>query len=59
MTNGRLILFMFVWAFAAAVIIGGIAAWLTGDYRVIGLVGLAAASIGAALTGYYHNRVSH
>jgi hypothetical protein len=59
MTNSRLILFLAVGPFAAAVIIGGVLAWLTGDLRVVGLVGLAAAIVGAGLTGYYENRVPH
>lgn len=59
MTNGTLILLLAVGPFAAAVMIGGGLAWLTGDLRVVGLVGLAAAIVGAGLTGYYQNRVSH
>ena len=59
MTNGKLILLLAAGPVATAVIIGGGGVWLTGDYRVVGLMGLVAASVGAALTGYYYNHVSH
>ena len=59
MTNGRLILVMVVMPVLTAVIIGGGAAWLIGDLRMIGLVGLVAACVGGVLIGYASSRVSH
>jgi hypothetical protein len=59
MRNSRLVLFLAAGPLAAAVVIGGGLAWLAGDLRVVGLVGLAAAIVGAGLTGYYQSRVSH
>ena len=59
MTNGRLILVMVAMPVLTAVIIGGGAAWLIGDLRMIGLVGLVAACVGGVLIGYASSRVSH
>ena len=59
MTNSRLILVMVVMPVLTAVIIGGGAAWLSGDLRMIGLVGLVAACVGGVLMGYARSRVSH
>ena len=56
MTNGKLILIMVVMPFLTALIVGGGGVWLTGDFRVFGLVGLAAAIVGAGLMGYFHWR---
>jgi len=56
MTNGKLILIMVVMPFITALTLGGGAAWLTGDFRLVGLVGLAAAIFGGALMGYFHWR---
>ena len=59
MTNARLILVMVVMPVLTAVIVGGGAAWLIGDLRLIGLVGLVAACVGGVVLGFASNRVSH
>ena len=51
MTNAKLILIMGVSPILTALTVGIAGAWLTGDLRVIGLVGLGAAIIGAGLVG--------
>ena len=52
MTNRDLILLMVVMPFLAAAIVGGVAAWLTGDYRLVGAAGLAAATAGGAIVAH-------
>ena len=59
MTNAMLILVMVVMPVLTAVIVGGVAAWLIGDLRMIGLVGLATACMGGVIVGYASSRVSH
>ena len=49
MTIRTLTLLMVVVPFSAAAIVGGTAAWFTGDFRYIGFVGLIAALGGGAL----------
>jgi hypothetical protein len=50
-TNAKLIVIMGVSPVATAFTLGMAGAWLTGDLRVIGLTGLAAAIIAAAWVG--------
>ena len=56
MTNTRLILTMAVMPIVVALTVGVGGVWLTGDVRVFGLVGLAAAIVGAGLVGYFNWR---
>jgi uncharacterized membrane protein len=56
MTNSRLILTMAVMPILTALTVGMAGVWLTGDLRVIGLVGLIAAILGAGLVGFFHWR---
>lgn len=55
MTSTRLLVILAVMPIVAALtVIGGV--WLMGDLRTFGLVGLAAAIIGAGLVGYFNWR---
>ena len=56
MSMRKLVLIMVVMPFSTAVTVGGGAAWLTGDARMFGLVGLCAAFVGGALMGYFQWR---
>ena len=53
MTNGQLFLIMVVMPFFTALTVGVGTAWLTGDVRMFGVVGLIAAIVGGALMGYF------
>jgi hypothetical protein len=54
-TYTRLLVIMAVMPVVAALaVIGGV--WLTGDLRMVGLVGLATAIIGTAFVGYFNWR---
>jgi uncharacterized membrane protein len=55
-TNTRLIVTMAVMPMVIALTAGVGGVWLTGDVRVFGLVGLAAAIVGAGLVGYFNWR---
>ena len=54
MTTTGLIMAMAVMPIVVALTVGLGGAWLTGDVRVVGLVGLAAAIVGAGLVGYFN-----
>jgi uncharacterized membrane protein len=56
MTNTRLIVIMAVMPIVVALTVGLGGVWLTGDVRLVGLVGLAAAIVGAGLVGYFNWR---
>ena len=56
MTNRKLFLLMVAMPFLTALTLGVGAAWLSGDVRMFGLVGLAAAIVGGALMGYFEWR---
>lgn len=53
MTDRKLIVIMAVMPILTALTLGIGGAWLTGDARVLGLVGLAAAIVGAGLVGFF------
>ena len=56
MTNRKLFLIMVAMPFLTALTLGVGVAWLSGDARMFGLVGLAAAIVGGALMGYFELR---
>lgn len=56
MTGRKLIVNMAVMLIIAALTVGTGGVWLTGDLRMFGLVGLAAATVGAGLVGYFNWR---
>lgn len=56
MTNRKVIVIMAVMPFFTALTVGIGGVWLTGDLRVFGLVGLAAAIAGAGLVAYLNWR---
>lgn len=56
MTDRNLIVIMAVMPILTALAVGTGGVWLTGDLRVFGLVGLAAAIVGAGLVGYFNWR---
>ena len=56
MTNSQLFLLMVGMPFFTALTVGVAAAWLTGDVRMFGVVGLIAAIVGGALMGYFEWR---
>jgi hypothetical protein len=57
MTSRKLFVIMVVMPFLTALTLGGAAAWLSGDVRMIGLFGLVAAIVGGGLMGYFEWRV--
>ena len=57
MTSRKLFVIMVAMPFLTALTLGAGAAWLSGDIRMIGVVGLAAAIVGGALMGYFEWRV--
>ena len=56
MSTGKLFLIMVAMPFLTALTLGVGAAWLSGDARMFGVVGLAAAIVGGVLMVYFEWR---